>query len=296
MRCLFFLIVFAPFVFVSCAGKPFPEDIFDRKDVLKIWILADIQPTEPKHRRAFEKAVADMNSNTRGISMALVAGDIVNSAEEEVFDWYIAERSKSDIAIWHEIAGNHDLKPDLGKLYKEKIGEFHNTVSYGNILFIFMSDEARGKPTTITDKTFLWWKNLVENNRDKIIIVMTHAPLEGSSILFSSFKDRQILRSERFVEVLKKEKVDLWISGHLHLPHFFSRTVTRKKNLNGAMFVHVSSIRPELKGLKHPESRFLALYCGTKKASLFSRNHKKGKWQNGHTKRFELSKTVECPE
>ncbi len=296
MRNLFFLIIVSvPFLFSSCAGNPFPEHIFGKKNVFKVWLLSDIQPTNRKHRHAFEKAVADMNSKTKGIDMALVAGDIVNSAEEKVFDWYIAEREKSYIPIWHEIAGNHDIKPDLGKLYGRKIGRFHNFFRYGNILFILMSDEARGKSTTITDKTFLWWKNLVESNRDKIIIVVTHAPLEGSSIIFSRLKDRKILRSERFVEVLKKEKIDLWISGHLHLPHFFPRTIMHRKNLNGAMFVHVSSIRPEVNGLKHSESRFIAFYCGTSKASLFSRNHKKGKWQNRHTKHFELSKTIECP-
>lgn len=295
MHRLFFLITAAPLLLSSCAGGSFPQDIFDRKDVFKVWALADIQPAKPAHRSAFEKAVSDINTNTKGIHMAVVAGDIVNSAEDEVFDWYLAQRSKSGIADWHEIAGNHDLKPDGGALFREKIGGFHKSVLRGNILFVFISDEARGKPTTVKDETFLWWKKLVESNRDKIIVVTTHAPLEGSSIIFSGLRDRQILRSERFTEVLKKERVDLWLSGHLHLPHFFPRTITRRKNLNGTVFVHVSSIRPELAGLKRSESRLLAFHCGTKKASVFSRDHAKGKWRNRHARRLNLSKTVKCP-
>ncbi|QMU56276.1 MAG: hypothetical protein GKS04_03755 [Candidatus Mycalebacterium zealandia] len=295
MRPLILLTVLASFLFSSCAGAPFPREIFDREDVFKIWAVADTQPVNPSHRRAFENAVEDFNLNTSNVHMALVAGDIVNSASEEVFDWYLATRSKSYITMWNEIAGNHDVKPDGGALFRKKIGKFNKTITRGNILFILVSDEDGTKPTVISDKSFEWWKKTVENNRDKILVVMTHAPLEGSSIVFSGLRDRQITNSQRFTEVLKKEKVDLWLSGHTHVPHFFPRTIKKKDNLNGVVFVHISSIRPEVGGLKHPESRFLAFYCGTKKLSVFSRNHKKRKWQNRHAKHFMLSKTVECP-
>lgn len=295
MRSLILLTALAPLVFSSCAGGPFPQGIFEKKDVFKIWVLADTQPVKPSHRRAFEEAVEDLNLNTKGIHMAFVAGDIVSSASEEIFDWYLATRSKSYIAEWNEIAGNHDLKKDGGALFRKKIGGFNKTVSRGNILFVLLSDEEDNKPTVISDKAFEWWKEIVESNRDKIIVVITHAPLEGSSIIFSGLADRQIAHSERFTEVLKKEKVDLWLSGHIHVPHFFPRTVTKKENLNGTVFVHISSIRPEVSGLKHPESRFFAFYCGTNKASVFSRNHKKRKWQNRHAKHLTLSKTVKCP-
>lgn len=295
MRLLFALTLLAPLAFSSCAGKPFPTGIFDREDVFKVWALADPQPIHLSHRRVFENAVDDMNRNTRNVHMAIVAGDIADRPSEEVFDWYLAARAKSYIKSWSEIAGNHDNKPDGGSLFRKKIGKFHRTVLRGNILFILISDEKETKSTFISDKTFEWWKQTVENNRDKIIVTVTHAPLEGSSITFSGLQARRIESSERFTETLKKEKVDLWLSGHLHIPHFFPRTVTKKENLNGTVFVHISSIRPELNGFKQPESRFLSFYCGTKKASVFSRNHQKRKWQNRHAKHLTLSKTVECP-
>lgn len=295
MRPFILLTVLAPLLLSSCAGAPFPREIFDRKDVFKIWALADTQPVKPAHRRAFENAVDDFNLHTSNVHMALVAGDILNSASEEGFDWYLKARSKSYITVWNEIAGNHDVKPDGGALFRKKIGKFNKTIPHGNILFILVSDEDGTKPTVISDENFEWWKKTVENNRDKILVVVTHAPLEGSSIVFSGLRARQITNSKRFTEVLKKERVDLWLSGHTHVPHFFPRTVTKKDNLSGVVFVHISSIRPEAWGLKHPESRFLAFYCGTDKLSVFSRNHKKRKWHNRHAKHFTLSKTVECP-
>ncbi len=296
MRFLLLLTLFAPVVLISCAGKSFPEDIFKRENVFKVWVLADTQPTDREHRRAFEKAVSDLNRNTTGVQISLVAGDIVNSPTKEVFDWYLNERSKSYIKQWHEIAGNHDVKKDGGKLFKEKLGNFNKTFLYGNMFFILLSDEKDNKATYISNESFLWWKKQVETNRDKIIVVITHAPLEGSSIIFSDLDDRKILNSERFAEVLKKEKVELWLSGHLHVPHFFPRTITKKENLNGTVFIHVSSIRPEISGLKHSESRLLAFYCGTKKVSVFSRDHQKREWQNRHTKYLEVSKKIECPQ
>ena len=66
--------------------------------------------------------------------------------------------------------GNHDLKPDKGVLFREKLrADTNYSITRGNMLFIFISDEARGKPTVISDETFNWWKDLVINNQDKII-------------------------------------------------------------------------------------------------------------------------------
>ncbi len=162
------------------------------------------------------------------------------------------------------------------------------------MLFIFLSDELRGKPTEVTDEVFEWWKILIINNQDKIITVVTHAPLEGSKIPFSEHEDRQIAESERFQKVLKEYKVDLWLSGHLHLPNEFTNTMNRNKNLNDTIFVHISSIRPEFFGLKHSQSRILDFFCGKDIVSIKSRDHKWGKWNKELKKDYKLSNIVEC--
>nr|NIP38937.1 metallophosphoesterase [Candidatus Dadabacteria bacterium]NIX15565.1 hypothetical protein [Candidatus Dadabacteria bacterium]NIY22305.1 hypothetical protein [Candidatus Dadabacteria bacterium] len=97
---------------------------------LKIWFLSDIQPRNENERKDFEKAVKDINKNINDIDLAVVAGDIVNTTTEQSFDWYIDTRNKSYIKNWYEIAGNHDLKPDEGVLYKEKLNkELYYTAS-----------------------------------------------------------------------------------------------------------------------------------------------------------------------
>ncbi len=301
MRAFRFITLFIlPVLLFSCFkvdSKYKAEDLgYKSPDkTLKVWLLADIQPTNDRHKYAFEFALFDINENVPNIDFAIVAGDIVNETEGEIYDWYIKTKSKSYIHEWYEIAGNHDLKSDNGILFKEKLQDsFNYTIEKGNILFIFMSDEGRGKPTIISDETFNWWKDIVINNQDKIIVVVTHAPLEGSNLPFSSFKARKILDSQRFSEVLKDYKVDLWFSGHLHLPHFFPNSVIKNDELGGTTFVHISSIRPEIWDLKKSESRVLTFFCDSSDSLLRARDHKGHNFENEYEIMIKLSKKYEC--
>ena len=296
-KLIFFYLVTVLFISleVSCTKSVNTEVAETQEDTFKIWALADIQPRNKDERNAFTFAVEDVNNNISNIKFAIVAGDIVNTTEEETFDWYVEERNKSYITDWYEIIGNHDLKSDRGKLFKEKLrSDLNYSVTYGNMLFIFLSDEQRGKPTEISDEVFEWWKKLVIDNQDKIITVVTHAPLDGSKIPFSEHDDRKVVGSKRFREVLKNYTVDLWLSGHLHLPNEFTNTINRNKKFPDTLFVHISSIRPEFLGLKHSQSRILEFLCGKDIIKIKSRDHKSGKWNKSLEEDFKLSKTVEC--
>ncbi len=292
---LFISILIALTFEVSCTKSVGSENADNNHKVFKVWALADIQPRNSKERKAFTTAVEDINKNIKDIQFSIVAGDIVNTTDEETFDWYVTEKNKSYIKTWYEIIGNHDLKSDRGKLFKEKLREDLNyNVCYGNMLFIFLSDELRGKPTDVTDEVFEWWKKLVIENQEKIITVVSHAPLEGSKIPFSDHEDRKIVESERFQKVLKEYKVDLWLSGHLHLPNEFTNTINRNNKFDNTLFVHISSIRPEFLGLKHSQSRILEFICGEDIVRIKSRDHKSGKWNKEIENDYKLSKIVEC--
>ena len=292
---LFFLIQTSCYVGYSSGDDLVEENWFDSENTLTVWALADIQPKNRDHKEAFEIAVTDINDNVPNIDLAIVAGDIVNETDEETFDWYVQTRDGSYIQEWYEIIGNHDLKTDMGELFREKLREEVNySIIKGNILFIFMSDSERGKATEISDEVFSWWKDLVVNNQDKIIVVTTHAPLEDSGIPFSSFKDRQIINSERFTNVLKEYNVDLWLSGHLHLPQGIMNNIVEKDKFDGTIFVHISSIRPEIMGLKESESRVLTFACGSDKVLIRARNHKDGRFVSNQNRVFRLSKKYLC--
>ena len=126
-------------------------------ETLTVWALSDTHIKDEKHIKPFRRAIEDVNDNIPDVDMAINSGDVVHFPTEESYDLYIKTRDASYIKEWHEIIGNHDYKTDKGKIFQAKLKENPNyTVEKGNILFIFMSNEDRGKATVITDETFEW--------------------------------------------------------------------------------------------------------------------------------------------
>ena len=123
---------------------------------------------------------------------------------------------------------------------------------------------------------------------------VSHAPLEGSKIPFSENEGRQIKDSKRFRDVLEEYTVDLWLSGHLHLPNEFTNTINRNPKFENTLFVHISSIRPEFLGFKHSQSRIVEFLCGKNIVRIKSRDHESSKWNNQLQGDYKLSKIVEC--
>jgi predicted MPP superfamily phosphohydrolase len=295
------IVPYFSFIFCACClailvnSEAVEKTWKDSRTTLKIWTLSDIQPKNQGQKQQFPKAIDDINKNIPDIDFAIVAGDIVDRASETDFDWYLSTKNLSYIKEWYEIAGNHDVKWDNGVLYKKKIdNNFNYSIIKGNILFILMSDELTSSETDISDETFNWWKDLIINNQDKIIVTVTHAPLEGSPILFSSFRRRQIKDSKRFTDVLKKYKVDIWLSGHVHVPQWFPNDIGRIEKYNETMFINVAGIRTEALGLKQSESRILTFICGSNIVLLQSRNHTEKRYNKDLEAAFKVSKEFEC--
>ncbi len=245
-------------------------------DFLVLWALSDIQPKNESQRWHLEKAIDDVNTRLSFAKIAIVAGDIVHHRQSENdFKWYLAARKKSKVPHWYEIAGNHDMKDE--KNYRKYIGDtLHYSVEVGNALILFMSDEDRFPPQKISDETFRWWKKKVEENQDRIIITVTHAYLEQSRLFGYMIDSRNIGGSERFADVLKRNRVDIWICGHTHLPSYMNDKWRIAPELGGTLFVNVSAIRKSF--LNAIESNFIILKKGRADTLVRTRNHEKGKF------------------
>ena len=273
------------------SGERSPEPASD--GVIKVWALSDIQPRNRREKTHFLQAVDEVNRNVTDIDLAVVAGDLVKRPSRERYEWYLSVRGRSYVERWYEVAGNHDLKSDGGALFRELVQpRMHYSFAVEDLLFIMISDEEPGAPTDISEETFEWWRRLVEENQDKIIVVVTHAPLEGSRIPLSHVGRRQIKGSERFRRVLERYRVDLWLNGHNHVPHWFPYDVNRVDELGGTVFVNVSAIRKEF--MKHSESRILEFRCGSDQVVIRSRDHTEERFNEHLEKRYKLSKPLRC--
>jgi predicted phosphodiesterase len=271
------LISLCNLLFAGCAAVPYGN--FADRDVeggtgknMVVWMLSDIHPKTTGDRKIFEAAVADMNENVGPVNLAIIAGDLLKSrSSASAFNWFMRARKNSIIPDWFQIAGNHDVRS--GSIFNEYFPlPPYYAVKFGNILFLCLSDTSVSSRTDITDEAFVWWEEMVKSNRDKIIITVTHAQLEGSGLLGSILNSRVIADSDRFEEVLQHEQVALWVSGHTHLPQRWLGSVSMSKKLGGTCFLNVSSISDE--SFLDSESRVLYFKSGSDVVWIRSRNHR----------------------
>jgi len=266
------LLFFAVFLNSSCMhDNPTVKDNRGEDRIFLLWSLSDIQPRTEKEKIYFETAIDDVNHNIPGVNIAVFAGDIIQHSEfDDIFNWYLKTRRASRVSEWFEIAGNHEWRAI--DLYKKYINDKLNySLERGNLLLLFMSNEKSGRKTFISNETFKWWEQMVQNNQDRIIITVTHGALEGSGLSASMLDRLAIIDSERFREVLKKYRVDIWISGHSHFPGWFPRMFVINRELGGTAFIDNGAIRKDFSTAV--ESRFLYFNEGSSAAVVKRRNH-----------------------
>jgi len=254
-----------------------------------IWSHSDIQPKDNKTLRDFKIAVDDMSQLER-IDISITAGDIVEkSRSEHLYREYLELRKKVNCLNWFEIAGNHEWR-DIETYTRLVNPKLHYSVTAGNILLLFISNSAPGRMTEIPDNVFQWWEQNVIENQDKIIITVTHGSLKNSGLLQSRAKiERQFIKnSERFESVLKKYKVDIWISGHSHIPGYLPFTDYKNEDLGGTIFIDNGAIREDL--FSNIESRVIIFKKDSDIVTIKHRDHKEKKYITSFEKEYRLSK------
>ena len=241
-----------------------------------IWMLSDIQPPTRAERGQFERAIDDVNNHIDQADLAVVAGDLLKSrSQDDDFSWFVETRSRSKVLSWYEIAGNHDVRSGQ-RFWQYFPHPSYYAVEVGNILLLLMSDESAASKTELSDETFEWWRDMVVNNQDRIIITVTHAQLAGSGLLSSSIASRRIDGSKPFEKVLQEQRVAIWASGHSHLPQGLAGTVSIQEKLGGTCFVNVSSI--DEGAILDSQSRFFVFEEGSDRVWIRSRNHTQGRF------------------
>jgi len=260
---------------ISCTGQTRNTFTFNpaerSSNTLVVWAHSDIQPKRISQRSYYESAIADTKNTFKKIDIALTAGNIIFYRDSaETYRWYLEQKKKLAISQWYEISGNTDMN-DIANFSKMVRKDTHYAAKAGNIVFLFMGDEDGEPSQYISDSTFRWWKKNVETAREKIIITVTHGCLEQSGLFGSISPDSTIRNSRHFAEVLKKHRVDIWISGGTHIPNFFNGKIKVREELGGTLFLNAASILKELPS--GVESAFLVFREGSRECLVTLRNH-----------------------
>jgi len=163
------------------------------------------------------------------------------------------------------------------------------TFQIGNVLFIMLSDDnatadGSGLRThnqgVITNATFNWWKNLVINNQDKIIITCSHQPLEGTVVYSSLDVGSYIKNSSRFLDVMENYTVDFWLNGHQHDDPWDvdSNGWTLVRKIGNTTFINVAAILKRGNVGTSYSSRFFTFTNGSNILQMKVYDHYGNKW------------------
>ena len=236
-----------------------------------VWTHSDIQPRSSQEKQNYLTALRDIRDSMATPDMAVFGGDIVQHSHfREMFLWFMDVRKILPIREWYEIAGNHEWRA-INEYRTIVRRDLRYAVQKGNILFLFMSNEEAGRRTHISDDTFRWWEEKVRTGSGNIIITVTHGNLEGSGLISSSLERLTVINSERFRKVLRRHRVDIWISGHSHFPGWMPKMHYRNNDLGGTVFIDTGAIRRDF--MTSIESRLLFLTPGSDTAILRYRDH-----------------------
>lgn len=281
------LILYVLLSAVACYKQHIPKD-----SPYSIWVHSDIQPTDTSDRWHYARAVDDIKTISPQPLFAIIAGDIVQHKEcDSDYEWFLKVREKAGINYWYEIAGNHEQKNMAA--YNRYIGKpLRYAVAWGNTIFIFMSNERGRPPTYISNETFRWWEAIVQTHQDKNIITTTHAPLKNSRLLGSISKKHIIIDSERFENVLKKYRVDIWISAHIHMPVWLRQNSYTSPEFKNILFINVYGIRKDpATGI---ESRIFFFTPGSDNVIIRLRDHESGAFKSAYDIVHKLKHPFNC--
>jgi hypothetical protein len=283
MRSICFFFTAAAVVLTACSTATIIDNKQKREDYFIVWAHSDLQPRDVTERKQYETAVNDVAVNIGPVDAAIVAGDIIQGATgtdpDPDFQWFLAARAKAPVTYWYEISGNHDAR--FQSSYDKNIKKpLHYAVRFGSLLMIFLSDEdGRTSGTEISDDAFNWWKDLVEKNQSSSIMTITHTNLDNVGFKYEIIRYRNIDRSERFLEVLQKSKVDVWISAHTHSPSKLGvNEILPQNNKYHILFLNVASIRKDF-FFSQVESRFLLFRKGSNVLTVRTRYHDRESFQ-----------------
>lgn len=194
---------------------------------IRIAIISDLHIglASPDPNAPFLAVIDAIDDTITGVDKVFVLGDIVGNTPKTGAYYgtetvnYKSLRATSDIADsnWHEIAGNHDLLTGADGFLAELLGSEsalpYYTVDVGNIVFLMVSnDDAVSGDGYISDEANSWIATTLAANDDKICMVLTHHPRQGTT-RYSSNSDYMYIKN---ADSLENGGYDAWFSGHTH--------------------------------------------------------------------------------
>lgn len=220
--------------------------LLEEKPPSKEWSFAVLGDNRYSHLLAdfmFEKVLISMGQDS--FDFAINTGDFVNKGTEEEYLGYLKRIRLLKFPLIN-VLGNHDIPsssdPQDPKLFKKYFGSPYFYFDYQNARFVILNNAYHD----FGDQQRLWLDKTLAEAKDRLKFVFMHIPT------FNPSRKRSYLirwDGKPFEEIIKKNKVDLLFTGHLHLFHDTIYQGTRTI-ITGGGGVPLSDV-PERGGIYH---------------------------------------------
>lgn len=177
-------------------------------NVFSIAFMGDAQIAGSGEGDRLEAALSD--ASAKGVSFAVVAGDLSNSGRDYQFDRYLNIMNNSGLT-YYSVIGNHDIFFDGWKEYKSKIGRSIYTITADN-LQLFVIDAANG---LLGRRQLKWLEEELSNSSASHKIVVGHYP-PWVGKLSSYFKMDSEEEAAILKDILYRNNVKYMFAGHYH--------------------------------------------------------------------------------
>jgi uncharacterized protein len=158
-------------------------------------------------------ALKDIKKKSKNADILVCAGDftIFEQGIEHVMG--ALNKLKKDVLIIH---GNHedeDLVRELCLVYDNLYFLHNNHFIKDDVLFLGWGGGGFSETDKSFEKRDKRFKDLMKKNKEKAVVLVTHAPPYGTKI---DRIGKEHCGNKSIFKFIKKHKVDLGFSGHLH--------------------------------------------------------------------------------
>jgi hypothetical protein len=136
-------------------------------------------------------------------------------------EYFLSEIKSLGIPVFNAV-GNHEVtdEPDRERYVAERFGEFYGSFDVGNLHFIVLNTEEKGREGAVTGDQLEWLEKDLHANRDAAhIFVFLHRPLfsavDPEFVTGKSFRDRK--ERDALHALFERYKVRIVFAGHEHL-------------------------------------------------------------------------------
>tara|TARA_Y100000310_G_scaffold335032_1_gene416093 strand:+ start:158 stop:754 length:597 start_codon:yes stop_codon:yes gene_type:complete len=158
-------------------------------------------------------ALKSIRKKAKNVDIIVCAGDftIFEQGIEHIMDEL--DKLKKEVLIVH---GNHeddDMMRELCLTHKNLFFLHNNHFIQDDVLFLGWGGGGFSEKDNSFEKREKRFKELIKKHKEKAIVLVTHAPPYGTKI---DKIGREHCGNRSFAKFIKKNKIDLSISGHLH--------------------------------------------------------------------------------